>query len=115
MPDSQSSHNIPSSGSFYIPSQASEISSENTGIVHIMILFQSAHYSLIISEPDSQPTCEGVNLEGSLLIIPWISVLLLLSKCQRLGCGDQVLESNMKLSRNGNKLIFFIIVLIILI
>ena len=59
--------------------------------------------NMIVTEvPDSQPESEGVNLNGCLLIVPWSFILILLSKCQRQGCADQVLPSNMELSRNGN-------------
>ena len=37
-----------------------------------------------------------------MLIVPWACILILLSKCQRHGCSEQVLPSNMELSRKGN-------------
>ena len=50
----------------------------------------------------SQPESEGETLDRSILLVPWVSLLLLLTKCQRVGCADQVLASNMSASRNGN-------------
>ena len=54
-------------------------------------------------EPESQPENEGVNLNGSLLLVPWSCLLLLLSVCKHEGCGAQVLPSNMDISRRGTK------------
>ena len=60
-------------------------------------------------DPESQPTEEGgTNLEGSLLIIPWSCLIVLLGICKTPGCGDQVLGDNMDIRRNGKRaLIYF--------
>ena len=59
-------------------------------------------YIAIIDDPNSQPEIEGVNLDGSRLVVDWNSLLLLLSKCQRQGCPESVLPASMKVSRQGN-------------
>lgn len=53
-------------------------------------------------EMDSETENEGVNIDDSLLIVPWACILLLLSKCQNHGCSEQVLPSNVKISRKGS-------------
>ena len=58
--------------------------------------------NIFTDESDSQPESEGVNLAGALLIVPWCCIMMLLSKCQRPGCADQVLPSNMNMSRKGD-------------
>ena len=50
---------------------------------------------------DSQPEGEGVNLDGCHLIVSWSCLLLLLTKCQRDDCADNILTSNLEVSRNG--------------
>ena len=91
-----------SSGSLYIPSQESVGSSSNIGKrkedsnseLHILPLEESE------PENDVHET-EGTKIDGSLLIVPWSCILLLLSKCQAHGCGEQVLPSNIKVSTKG--------------
>ena len=51
---------------------------------------------------DSQPEGDGVNMDGSHLIVSWSCLLLLLTKCQRDDCADNILASNIEVSRNGN-------------
>jgi hypothetical protein len=63
---------------------------------------------LFIDDPDSECEVDGVNIDGSFLIVPWAS------KCQKHGCAEQVLPSNVKVSRKGNiivKLFIFIYLL----
>ena len=57
---------------------------------------------LFTDDPDSECEVDGVKIDGSFLIVPWACILLLLSKCQRHGCAEQVLPSNVKVSRKGN-------------
>ena len=57
---------------------------------------------LFIDDPDSECEVDGVKIDGSFLIVPWACILLLLSKCQKHGCAEQVLPSNVKVSRKGN-------------
>ena len=51
---------------------------------------------------DSQPEGDGVNLDGCHLILSWSCLLLLLTTCQQDGCADNILASNLEVSRNGN-------------
>ena len=53
-------------------------------------------------EPDSESETEGADLEGCRLIVDWESILPLLLKCQEIGCPDQVLPSNIKISIQGD-------------
>ena len=92
--------NLQSSGSLFMPSQGSATSSDYQ--LYTLIL-KKFHNSFIEDELDSEPETEGVKIDGSLLIVPWACILMLLSKCQRHGCSDQVLPSNVKVSRKGNK------------
>ena len=57
------------------------------------------------SEPDSHiDETDGAQINESLLIVPWACLLVLLSKCQAHGCGEQVLPSNIKISTKGKKI-----------
>ena len=92
--------NLQSSGSLYMPSQGSATSSDyNIGIKFFTLILKESNDKII---EDSEPETEGVKIDGSLLIVPWACILMLLSKCQRHGCSDQVLPSNVKVSRKGN-------------
>ena len=88
--------NLQSSGSLFMPSQGSFMQPNQ-------LILKKFHNSFIEDELDSEPETEGVKIDGSLLIVPWACILMLLSKCQRHGCSDQVLPSNVKVSRKGNK------------
>ena len=52
-------------------------------------------------DPDEEAETEGCKMAGCLLIVPWACILLLLSKCHTPGCGEQVLPSNVHVSRKG--------------
>ena len=87
---SQGSKIQESSGSLYIPSQ------ESVGSCTSNILSPDE------SDPDdSINEINGPQINENLLIVPWTSLLVLLSKCQAHGCGEQVLPSNMKISTKG--------------
>ena len=102
-PSSQGSSNLTRSGSVYVPTQSSTASSDAIGMTTTYFILNYDYLiKLIPDESDFQTETEGVNLTGSLLIVPWACLLILLSKCQRHGCGEQVLPSNMELSRKGN-------------
>ena len=55
----------------------------------------------LLDEADSDTETEGAKIDDSLLLVPGSSLLKLLSKCQRIGCPEQVLPSNIKVSRKG--------------
>ena len=54
-----------------------------------------------IPDPDSNAEFDGDSLAGCHLLVSWSCLLLLLSQCQRQGCTDNVLTSNMEMKKNG--------------
>ena len=82
LPDSQSSENLASSGSLYLPNSGTSIESE--------------------VEDNNTIETEGIDFDDdSYLFVSWKSLVGLLSKCQVHGCSASVLPSNMEFSRNG--------------
>ena len=90
----------------YFPSQSSCASPEQSGMYYSFINIPLNVLSIFQEGPESQPETEGFNLEGSILIIPWSCLILLLSICKEVDCGARVLPSNIAISKNG-KLAFF--------
>ena len=82
LPDSQSSENLASSGSLYLPNSGTSVESE-------------------VDDNNTLET-EGIDFDDdSYLFVSWKSLVGLLSKCQVHGCSASVLPSNMEFSRNG--------------
>ena len=96
---SQGSSTFQSSGSLYLPSQESAASFDSIGKMENFYKQICIHLSS--GEVDSETETDGANIDGSFLIVPWTCILLLLSKCQRHGCAEPVLPSNVKVSRKG--------------
>merc|ERR1712179_879157 len=68
----------------YVPSYASSYNKDSEGL--------------------DDSTTDGDGLEefsGAIILVMWSNLLLLLSKCQKPGCGAAVLSDNMKVIRNG--------------
>ena len=42
-------------------------------------------------------------MSGTVVMVMWCSLVQLLSKCTRTGCGAAVLPSNMEARKNGTK------------